>query len=111
MVSATTTTIATANPKKIIENRNKDMDIEKGNEETHTHKHKDCFGENIIKIKMIMIMISIYIFMAVFNLWLLYMTSEQQPPINNSHYLSFRRVVVVPRFDCIYIQNPEKVGI
>jgi hypothetical protein len=34
MVSATT--IATANPKKIIENRNKDMDIEieKGNEET-----------------------------------------------------------------------------
>ena len=51
MVSATT--IATANPKKIIENRNKDMDIEKGNEETHTHK--DCFGENIIKIKMIMI--------------------------------------------------------
>ncbi len=48
------------------------MDIEKGNEETHTHKHKDCFGENIIKIKMIMI--SIYIFMAVFNLWLIYMT-------------------------------------
>ena len=70
MVSATT--IATANPKKIIENRNKDMDIEKGNEETRTHKHKDCFGENIIKIKMIMI--SIYIFMAVFNLWFLYMT-------------------------------------
>ena len=67
MVSATT--IATANPKKIIENRNKDMDIEKGNEETHTHK--DCFGENIIKNKMIMI--SIYIFMTcVFNLWFLY---------------------------------------
>jgi len=65
MVSATT--IATANPKKIIENRNKDMDIEKGNEETHTHK--DCFGENTIK----MIMISIYIFMTcVFNLCFLY---------------------------------------
>ncbi len=41
MVSATT--IATANPKKIIENKNKDMDIEKGNEEEETHTHKDCF--------------------------------------------------------------------
>jgi uncharacterized membrane protein SpoIIM required for sporulation len=69
MVSATT--IATANPKKIIENRNKDMDIEKGNEETHTHK--DCFGENTNTIKMIMIPI-FYIFMiCVFNLFLLYM--------------------------------------
>ena len=67
MVSATT--IATANPKKIIENRNKDMDIEKGNEETHTHK--DCFGENTIKMIMIPIF---YIFMiCVFNLFLLYM--------------------------------------
>ena len=69
MVSATT--IATANPKKIIENRNKDMDIEKGNEETHTHK--DCFGENTNTIKMIMIPI-FYIFMiCVFNIFLLYM--------------------------------------
>ena len=66
MVSATT--IATTNPKKIIENRNKDMDIEKGNEEEETHTHKDCFGEDTIK------MIPIYIFMiCVFNLFLLYM--------------------------------------
>jgi hypothetical protein len=63
MVSATT--IATANPKKIIENRNKDMDIEKGNEETHTHK--DCFGENTIKMIMIIFMT------CVFDLYLLYM--------------------------------------
>jgi hypothetical protein len=63
MVSATT--IATANPKKIIENRNKDMDIEieKGNEETHTHK--DCFG--------IMIPIFYVLWICVFNLFLLYM--------------------------------------
>jgi hypothetical protein len=63
MVSATT--IATANPKKIIENRNKDMDIEieKGNEETHTHK--DCFG--------IMIPIFCVLWICVFNLFLLYM--------------------------------------
>ena len=63
MVSATT--IATANPKKIIENRNKDMDIEieKGNEETHTHK--DCFG--------IMIPIFYVSWICVFNLFLLYM--------------------------------------
>ena len=66
MVSATT--IATANPKKIIENRNKDMDIEKGNEETHTHK--DRFGENTNTI--IMIMIPIF-YVCVFNLFLLYM--------------------------------------
>jgi hypothetical protein len=68
MVSATT--IATANPKKIIENRNKDMDIEKGNEETHTHK--DCFGENTNTIKMIMIPI-FYVFMICVLLFLLYM--------------------------------------
>jgi len=67
MVSATT--IATANPKKIIENRNKDMDIEKGNEETHTHK--DCFGENTNTIKMIMIPI-FYVFMICVLLFLLY---------------------------------------
>ena len=69
MVSATT--IATANPKKIIENRNKDMDIEKGNEETHTHK--DCFGENTNTIKMIMIPIFYTFMICVFNLFLLYM--------------------------------------
>ena len=43
MVSATT--IATANPKKIIENRNKDMDmdIEKGNDSNlHIHTHDMC---------------------------------------------------------------------
>ena len=67
MVSATT--IATSNPKKIIENRNKDMDIdiEKGNEEEETHTHKDYFGEDTIK------MIPIYIFTlmtCVFNLYL-----------------------------------------
>ena len=41
MVSATT--IATVNPKKIIENRNKDMDIEKGNDSNlHIHTHDMC---------------------------------------------------------------------
>lgn len=69
MVSATT--IATANPKKIIENRNKDMDIEKGNEETHTHK--DCFGENTNTIKMIMIPIFYVSWICLFNLFVLYM--------------------------------------
>ena len=69
MVSATT--IATANPKKIIENRNKDMDIEKGNEETHTHK--DRFGENTNTIIMIMIPIFYVSWICVFNLFLLYM--------------------------------------
>ena len=71
MVSATT--IATANPKKIIENRNKDMDIEieKGNEETHTHK--DCFGENANTVIMIMIPIFYVSWICVFNLFLLYM--------------------------------------
>jgi len=55
MVSATT--IATTNPKKIIEN--KDIDIEKGNEEEEIQQDvevKPCFGEDAIT------MIPIYIF-------------------------------------------------
>ncbi len=62
MVSATT--IATANPKKIIENKNKDMDIEKGNEEEETHTHKDCFGEDTIKMKPIYIFTLMTIFIC-----------------------------------------------
>ena len=30
------------------------------------------------------------------------MTSEQRPPVNNSHYFGVPRVVVVHRFDCTY---------